>query len=75
MTKIFQTKLPYISVCDTSLPQGLSEKKSEKKTITNKNFQIKYVTIWLVRISVPSIFCTDNFSLGENTNFTNINLQ
>ena len=26
-TKLFKTKLPYISVCKTNLPQGLSGKK------------------------------------------------
>ena len=32
------TKLPYISVCNTNLPQGLSGTKiCEKKTIANKD--------------------------------------
>ena len=38
MTKIFKTKLAYISVCDTNLPQGLSEKKEVRK---KKPLQIK----------------------------------
>jgi len=37
-TKLFSTKLPYISVCNTNLSQGFSGKKiCGKKTVTIKN--------------------------------------
>ena len=32
-------------VCDTNLPKEQSEKISEKKTVTNEDFEIKYVTM------------------------------
>ena len=39
MTKLLQTKLPYISVCDANLPQGLSEKISDQKPVANKKLK------------------------------------
>ena len=50
--------MPYISVCDTNLPQELCEKKGDNKTITNKNL-IYYLLFLLLLFTYQILFSID----------------